>query len=47
MSVGRILVFSSPLHGTDEILEDSLMIDEILEILKFLLIFKLSFLKPF
>ena len=39
--------FLSPLHGTDEILEDSLRIDEISEILKLLSIFKLSFSKPF
>ena len=41
------LHFSYPLHGTDEILEDSPRIDEISEILKLLLIFKLSFSKPF
>ena len=34
------------MHGTDEILQDSLRIDEISEIVK-LLIFKLSFSKPF
>ena len=47
LNLGRILVFSSSLHGTDEILEDSLRIYEISEILKLLLIFKLSFLKLF
>ena len=45
--MGESSFFSSSLHGTDEILEDSLRIDEISEILKLLLIFKLSFLKRF
>ena len=45
--LGESSFFSSSLHGTDEILEDSLRIDQISEILKLLLIFKLSFLKLF
>ena len=45
--LGESLFFCSSLHGTDEILEDSLRIDEISEILKLPLIFKLSFLKLF
>ena len=45
--LGESSFFPSSLHGTDEILEDSLTIDEISEILKLLLIFKLSFLKHF
>ena len=45
--LGESLFFSSSLHGTDEILEDSLRIDEISEIFKLLLVLKLSFLKLF
>ena len=46
--LGESSFFLLPCMGLqDEILEDSLRIDEISEILKLLLIFKLSFLKPF
>ena len=45
--LGESLFFSSSLNGTDEILQDSFRIYEISEILKLLLIFKLSFLKLF
>ena len=45
--LGESSFSSSSLHGTDEILEDSLRIYEISEILKLLLIFKLSFSKLF